>query len=210
MKVVTLNMSAEASPQAMQKCKRYDYIPVVTVLRIILDCVGIGAGLALIGGGVYFYISDITEWWSPILVGVLCAWFMYSVLKMTFENSRPIVTDEIGISSVAFGRTWKTIAWSDVKKIERIRRVQFEDLGNRYGYDLLVVGSHDSIVARDSIRELPDLLSTLNAAVQHYQIPLLARDIGDDTRAKIRATVADRQERKRLLKEGIQTSISKL
>lgn len=213
MEADTRNRSDEVSVQPLPKSERYNYFPLITFLHLFFDCAGIAIGLAFMAGGVHFYINKMARstWWFPILIGAFLAWFMLYILKLTFETSRPIVIDETGISSQAFGRVWKFIAWPEVKRIERIRSVMpTEELGFRYGFDLLIVGPSDSIIVEDEICELPALLSTLNAYVQRYRIPLLARDKGDDTRAHIKATVKDKQERKKLLKEGVQSSITAL
>lgn len=194
----------------MPKNERYGYDPLVSFLYLFLGCGGIAVGLAFISSGVYFYLNKMGDWWPPILMGAFVARFMFSVLKFSFENTRPIMIDETGISAWAFGRVWKTIAWPEVKGIERVRSLKIKEQGSRYGYSLLIIGSRDQINIEDDIRELPALLSTLNAYVQRYQIPLLARDKGEDTRAKIKATVKDKQERKKLLKEGVQSSITEL
>ncbi len=203
-------MGDESSIRKTPEKVRYDYVPLLSFFDTFFSCAGIALGLALIGGGIHSYINKISEWWFPILIGALCARFFVYIFKFTFEKNRPIVIDETGISALAFGRVWKSIAWPDVKTIERIRSVKVEELGNRYGYRLVIVGSENSIIVEDSIRELPELLRTLNMYVQRYQIPLLSFDKGEDTKAKIRATVKDKQERKKLLKKGIQTSISAL
>lgn len=203
-------MSDEASAQQAPKRERYDYAPLVRFFHFFFGCGGVVLGLVLMGGGVNFYVKNISEWEVTILVGALFSWFMFSVLKLTFETSRPIVIDEMSISAWAFGRVWKSIAWSEIKSIERIRSLKFEEKGRRYGYHLVIIGRHAQIIIEDSIHELPALLNTMNMYVHRHQIPLLARDKGEDTKANIKATVKDRQERKKLLKEGIQTSLSAL
>jgi hypothetical protein len=73
------------------------------------------------------------------------------------------------------------------------------------------VGPQDEIRLEDTISDYHVLLNTLNYYVRRYQIPLLARDKGTDNLDKIKATVKDKRERKKLMKEGgVPTSISSL
>jgi hypothetical protein len=82
--------------------------------------------------------------------------------------------------------------------------------GSRNGYEFVIYGPHVEINLDDRISNFPVLLNTLNSYVQRYQIPLSARDRGSDTQDQIKATVKDKQERKKLLKEGMQSSITSL
>ena len=168
---------------------------------------GIPLGLAMIASGIYLFDKG---GGIGILIGAIWTWFSIYTAKYSFEKNRPLVIDAAGISALANGKIWKFIAWSDVKKIERIRTIIYLQLGTRDGYEFLIVGSHDEIKLDDTISDYPVLLNTLNFYVQRYQIPLSARDKGSDTLDQIKATVKDKQERRKLLKEGIQSSITAL
>lgn len=170
-------------------------------------CLFIPLGLGAIGDGIYFFDKG---GWIGISLGTLVTWFSTYAAKLSFENYRPLVMDDTGITALANGKTWKFIAWPDVTRIERIRTTIYLQLGSRLGYEFLIVGPHNEIKLDDTISDFAVLLNTLNLYVQRYQIPLLARDKGDDTRANIKATVKDKQERKKLLKEGVQSSIDAL
>lgn len=197
--------------QLTEKGERYTYLPLVNTLNYFFACGNVAIGLAFIVVGVYFYSTKGWNFsWPPMLVGVLWTWFMLYALKLLYASYRPIVIDEGEISALAFRHVWKSIPWVNVKRIERIRRIKIKEFRNTYGYTLAIIGSDETINIEDTIRKLPQLLNTLNAYAQRYQIPIVARDLGEDTKANIRATVKDKREQNRLLKEGIQTSIAAL
>jgi hypothetical protein len=191
--------------------ERYTYLSLYISHPIL--CLGVLVGLALIGVGVY--LRD-RGGLSGIPIGVIFTLLMFGAEKSYFERNRPLEIDEMSISAMALGRIWKSITWSDVKRIERIRKILYLSLGSRYGYEFVIVGAHEEIKLDDTIYKLPAyektpaILNTLNFYVQCYNIPLVAYDRGEDTAAKIKATVMDKQERKKLLREGVQTSIASL
>jgi hypothetical protein len=178
-------------------------------LQLLFGCLIVVMGLIVVGMGIINF--DNKNEWLAIPVGIFWTWFSISSLKFSFERHSPIEIDDTGISAMAFGREWKSIQWSDVQRIERVRRAMFTIINTwRYGYEFVIVGSTDTIYILDSIGEFPALLNALNSYAQRYSIPLVAYDRGDDTKAKIKTTVMDRLERKRLLKEGIRTEIADL
>lgn len=199
-------MSAD-STQPMPEKQSYNYPGLL--FQQFFGWLGIPLGLAAIGSGIYFFDKG---GWIGILLGTLVTWGSIYTAKYSFEKNRPLVIDETGITALANGKIWKSIAWSDVTRIERIRTIIYLQLGTRYGYEFVIAGPHDEIEIKldDTISDFPVLLNTLNFYVQRHQIPLLARDKGEDTRAKIKATVKDKQERKKLLQEGVQSSINAL
>lgn len=197
-------MSAYPTQPVLEK-KSYFYPGLL--FQQFFGWLGIPLGLVFIGFGIHdFYKGG----WIGIPLGTLVTWFSIYTAKYSFEKNRPLVIDETGISALANGKIWRSIAWSDVTSIERIRTTIYLQLGTRLGYEFLIVGPHNDIKLDDTISDFPVLLDTLNFYVQRYQIPLLARDKGSDTVGQIRATVKDKQERKKLLKEGVQSSIDVL
>lgn len=164
-------------------------------------------GLIVIGLGIYLFDKGA---WFGIPLGSLVTWFSIATARFSFVKQRPIVIDETGITALSFGKTWKFIAWSEVTRIERLRKMIILQIGYKNGYEFTIVGPHAEIILDETISDFPTLLSALNFYVQRYQIPLSARDRGTDTLDQIKATVKDKQERKKLLKEGIPSSISAL
>ena len=189
-------------------------------IKQVLIWLGIFIGPAFFFSSIYIFVFDKRAWsdggWFGIPMGIFFAWFMIYVRKFAFEKYRPLEIDENGICAMASGKVWKSIAWSDVQRIEKNRVVIITELGFRYGYEFLIVGSHEQIQLDDTIYKLPKyekypaILDTLNFYVQQHNILLVAYDRGEDTKKKIKAAVMDKQQRKKLLKEGIKTSITSL
>ena len=194
------------STQPMPEKRSYTYSGGLLILFLL--CGGILFGLVLIAASIFIFKK--IEW-GGILVGAFWTGLLIFTARGTFIKQRPIAIDETGITALFFGKTWKFIAWPEVTRIEQIRIMMARELGGwRNGYELAIVGPHDEINLEDVISDFPVLLNTLNFYVQRHQIPLLARDKGSDTIDRIRATVKDKQERKKLLKEGVQSSITAL
>jgi len=194
------------SPQPVPAKRSYTYP--AWLFEQFFVWAGILVGLIFIASGIYFFDKG---GWIGILIGAIWTWFSTYAARTSFVKQCPIVIDETGITALAFGKTWKFIAWPEVTRIKRLRRMMARDLGGwRNGYEFTIVGPHDEINLDDRISDFPVLLSALNFYVQRYQIPLSALDIGTDTLDQIKATVKDKQERKKLLKEGIQSSIDVL
>jgi hypothetical protein len=199
------SMSADSTPP-MPEQQSYTY-PGALISQVI-GLLAILVGLFFIGLGIYD--SDKGAW-IGILIGAIWTWGFFNGVRGSFINQRPLVVDANGITARAFGKPWKFIAWPDITRIARIRRMMILELGgSRNGYEFVIYGPHVEINLDDRISNFPVLLNTLNSYVQRYQIPLSARDRGSDTQDQIKATVKDKQERKKLLKEGMQSSITSL
>lgn len=151
-------------------------------------------------------------WLGVLLIGLAVIWLGILTLKTCFKTSREIVVDDDGIAALAFGRAWKFIPWSEIAAIERIRRPMVTEWNTwREGYEFVIHGRQaDEIHLIDNITCLNVLLNVLNRYIEQYHIPLVAFDRGSDTRPKIRATTPDREERRRLLREGYKTILSSL
>lgn len=191
--------------------ERYTYLALF--IKHFMGCLSIFLGPAFIGAGVYTLDKG---GWFLIPMGVFATWLMIAAEKSFFERNRPLEIDETGVCAMAFGRIWKSIAWTDVQRIEQIRTTIYTPLKFRYGYEFVIVGAHEQIKLDDTIRRLPAydkfpaIVDTLNFYVQRHHIPLVAYDKGEDTQAHTKATVKDKQMRKKLLQEGVRTSITSL
>lgn len=164
-------------------------------------------GLIFMGAGMF---SSDSGAWPLVPGGAFIAGFFLFILKIMYSRRRPVELDEVGISAVIFRDRRKTIFWPNVKRIERIRGHKSTDIGWRYGYSFVIVGEEYKIIIEDKINGLSDLLNSLNACVRYFHIPLVAFDRTDEAKEKIRATVKDKQLRKKLLFQGAESEISEL
>lgn len=182
------------------------------VLSIMLNGAGwIGFGLALLVAAVTAVeaLHHVEGAGTVAVVGLAGAAIFSLGLKYVFNRTRSVVVDAAAITSLAFGRPWRTLAWSQVRSIERVRA--YNSTIESTGYSVHVAGDSVDIWMEDaSIKDFDALLVELTKRAQAHQIELSARDRGRDTLAKIRAEVADPQERKRLLKRGIVTKLDSL
>lgn len=150
--------------------------------------------------------------WVASVLFLFFGWAFFSGLKFFFKRHREIVVSDEGVAALAFGHTWTLIRWTDMVRIERIR-CPMVTIWNawRNGFEFVVVGPRDEqIHFVDEISNVADLLRLLNDYVERYHVPLVALDRGSDTRATIRATTRVGTERRRLLRQGYQTSLSTL
>ena len=208
-----LNMSEEKIDlsQVIPKKERYTYLALL--FQHFLGSLGVC--VLLWATGVAAYNSD-RGGCSVIPIGILGTLFFLAAEKSLFVRNLPLKIDETGIYAMVFGRTWKSIPWSDVQCIEKIKTTIYTPLKFRDGYKFLIVGTDNQIQLDDTIYKLPNyekypaILHTLNFYVQQHNIPLVAYDRGEDTKKKIEVTVMDKQQRKKLLKEGVKTSITSL
>lgn len=150
--------------------------------------------------------------WAASLAFLFLAWACFSVLKFFFKRHREIVVNDEGVMALAFGRIWRSIRWTDIARIERVRRPMVTIWNTwRDGYEFVFYGPRsEEIHFVDEITNEAALLTLLDGYVAQYRIPMVAFDRGSDTRAKIRATTLDRAERKRLLRQGYQTTLTSL
>jgi hypothetical protein len=194
------------SVQTEPEKRRYRYRG--SFVQQIGGWLSVSMGLAAVGFGTYLFDKG---GWIGIPLGIVWAALSINAARFFFVKQRPLVIDETGITALVRGKPWKFIAWPEVTKIKRIRRIMILELGgSRNGYEFAIVGPHNEINLDDRISDFSVLLDTLNFYIQRYQIPLLALDRGTDTLDQIKATVKDKQERKKLLKEGVRSSISSL
>lgn len=159
---------------------------------------------------IHWEIVPVKGPWAGFPMGFLFIWFGFITLRGYFGETREIVVDDDGISALAFGRVWRSIRWTDVDRIDRIR---FPPNLYRWRarHTFVIHGCrNDEIRFAEEITNLTVLLKLLNRYIEQHHIPLAAFDRGPDTRAKVRATTLDPAERKRLLREGYRTSLSSL
>lgn len=182
------------------------------IIQNVFFLLWILAGVGILSLAVYSARQRDSGAWFGLLLGLAVIWT--GVFSMTdyFKRSREIVVDDDGVAALAFGSSWRSIRWTEVARIERIRRPMVTEWNTwRNGYEFVIRGrQNDEIRFVEKITSLTALLSVLNRYVEQHHIPLVAFDRGSDTRPKIRATTSDRKEKKRLLREGYQTDLSLL
>lgn len=146
----------------------------------------------------------------------LYAWivlFMMPILSIFFLSliylrSRPLGMDDGGIAIFLFGRRWKFIDWHSVKKVEKFR--VYDSFFYEYRHVFLVSADGIRIRFDDWVGDLPGLIATLNGYIARYQIPTFAVDRGRDTLRKISSSTTDIATRKKLLNDGVRTTLTKL
>lgn len=201
-------MEPSSNAKILTDGKRYVYPNFF--LQLLPGYLFTSMGLVFLGSGIYMAIrhAPTENLWLAFFFGTIVTLMGSRGIQLFFGRTRPIVIHEQGIAALSCNKIWKWIPWTDVERIEQTRTLSVVDDG--WYNELSIVSARDRIYIDHSIQELPALLADLNAYSQRYHISLLSIDKGDDTRAKIKATVMDKQERKKLLKEGVQSSISTL
>lgn len=149
-------------------------------------------------------ILPLYAWIVLFMMPVLSIFF----LALVYLRSRPLGIGDDGIATFMFGRRWKFIDWHSVKKVEKFR--VYDSFFYEYRRVFLVSADGARIRFDDWIGDLPSLLTTLNGYIAQYRIPAFAVDRGRDTLRKISSSAADTATRKKLLNDGIRTSVTEL
>ncbi len=141
-------------------------------------------------------------------VALIC--FILGAALITFTiggllKHRPVSVDETGATSYLFGRPLKHISWSKVSRIERRRYIDAQRSIARYKY--AVYGPEGRIWFDDQLQNVRNVLDSLNEFAHKNSIELIEIDAGGDTRKRLRDTVTDSIDRKKLLHEGVRTRI---
>jgi len=122
-------------------------------------------------------------------VAILCLLFAIGIallIALTSLTYAPIGITDDAITAYKLGRRMKSIRWQDVKKIQKIR---FWNMGARayqdrfYVYDddfgtrrRLLFNLRGPFVFTDEIRELRDLLNSINSYARRHGFPLVVSD----------------------------------
>jgi hypothetical protein len=125
-----------------------------------------------------------------------------------FLKHRPISIDESGASAYFFGRPLRHINWYEVSRIERRRYIDPQRSIARYKYS--IYGPEGRIWFDDQLLNARNALDTLNTFAHKNGVELIEIDAGIDTRKRLRDTITDPTERKKLLREGVRTRIRSL
>jgi len=125
-----------------------------------------------------------------------------------YLRCRPLGIGDEGIATFMLGRRWKFIDWHNVKKVEKFR--VYDSFFYEYRRVFLVSADGARIRFDDWIGDLPNLLATMNGYIAKYQIPVFAVDRGRDTLRGISGSAMDSIAQKKLLREGVRTTVSQL
>lgn len=203
----TKNMISPIFPETEAEF-RYPNVVIQNTFLVLWTALGVG----MITMALYSLMQRDSSAWIGVIIGLLSTWLGVLTLRSYFNRSREIIVNDDGVAALAFWSKWRSVRWSEIARIERIRRPMVTEWNTwRNGYEFVIRGrQNEEIRFVDKITNLTALLSLLNRYVAQHDIPLVAFDRGSDTRPKIRATTPDRGERKRLLREGYETSLSSL
>lgn len=126
---------------------------------------------------------------------------LYSVTDL-YRKHLAILIDTNGISTVSlWGR--KLVPWDAICRIERRRA--FDPVWNKHRNIYYVIDPNNRIRFDEALKDLRSLLDQINVNIQKYNIDTLLIDLGRDTRRQVYTSVADDDERRKLMREGVRT-----
>jgi hypothetical protein len=163
--------------QSPSRLYRYNRALVLLAAAVGLVCTWLVLFLA------YFVIprGDFVGTATVLLVSPCPVLFFLAVLSRA-----TLAVDETGLSAKALGMPKKTIHWSDVKRIRKIRvsngyghvdEFHIQDAQKHSVICRFLVNVRGSIVFTQDIRGLRDLLDEINFYVREYKIPLVVLDL---------------------------------
>jgi len=147
----------------------------------------------LIGNPIGFLIFDI------MLISSTAG--SIALLALFYKKHRPILISREYISSLnLLGHAQKVINWPDVLQIKRIWMSDIVSRSNHYFFE--IHGAKCVIYFNDTIRNYHDLLDELNHSIEKLHIPTSGYDRSPDALRDIKRTIADPDERRRLIRTG--------
>ena len=142
---------------------------------------------------------------NSVLLIVAAIWmvFVYAAGAWIYAHL-PILVDESGIKKLFLGRPIRSIAWQDVRSIEKVRRFYTGRMEYICSIDVLTPST--AISFRETIRGYRELAAIITSNAKRTGIPLHFVDQGLDTILKARRTMT-RAEYKQVSKKGIVNAI---
>jgi hypothetical protein len=126
----------------------------------------------------------------------------------TILTFRPIGIDEIGIKAFLLGQVFKSVAWSDVQRIEKRR--SRDNLNERYRFEYFILAPKQTIRFQEGLCDLEELLKVVNQYIKEFGIETILVDRGRDTLRDALAATTDAVRRRKLRQEGVRSPISAL